>query len=108
ATVSSEHGAYFSRVLRALDIDPARIVIEMPVSASYQTRLLAFVLGNYRQHGFRVAINVDSAAQWQLIAPEIKPDFVKIDSRLVLDSANTEGLDWLCERMGKSALVLTR
>lgn len=108
AAVESQHGAFFRRTLTALDIDPAKIVIETPVEASYQTRMLSFVLANYRQHGFRVAINVDSAAQWQLIAPEIKPDFVKIDSRLILDSGNTEGLDWVHDRMGKATLVLTR
>lgn len=109
AAVDKDHGAYFRRALAALGIAPEQVVIETPTSASHQTDLLAFVLRNYRNNGFRVAVNVDSAAQWQLIASRVGTDFVKIDSRSVIDGApgGSAGLDWLHALMGNATLVLT-
>lgn len=109
AAVDKDHGAYFRRALAAFGIAPGQVVIETPTSASHQTGLLAFVLRNYRNNGFRVAVNVDSAAQWQLISSLIDTDFVKIDARSVLDGATggSSGLDWLHALKGKATLVLT-
>lgn len=63
AAVAGDHGAYFRRCLAAAGLSSARVVIETPVAASAQTDLLAFILGNYRRNGFKVAVKVDSAAQ---------------------------------------------
>lgn len=110
AAVNKDHGAYFRRALDACGIAPEQVVIETPTAASHQTALLAFVLGNYRNNGFRVAVNVDSAAQWQLISSRISTDFVKIDARSVLDSEGSDsgGLDWLQNLKGKAGLILTQ
>ncbi|HET6720182.1 MAG TPA: EAL domain-containing protein, partial [Rhodocyclaceae bacterium] len=109
AAVNADHGAYFRGTLASLGIAPEQVVIETPTAASHQTELLSFVLRNYRNNGFRVAVNVDSAAQWQLIASRIDPDFVKIDARAVLDGAagGSGGLDWLHALKGDATLVLT-
>lgn len=110
AAVNKDHGAYFRRALEACGVAPEQVVIETPTAASHQTGLLAFVLGNYRNNGFRVAVNVDSAAQWQLISSRIKTDYVKIDSRSVLDADGTGsgGLDWLQSLKGNARLILTQ
>lgn len=109
AAVNADHGAFFRGTLESLGIAPDQVVIETPTSASHQTELLAFVLRNYRNNGFRVAVNVDSASQWQLISSRIDPDFVKIDSRSVLDVATggSGGLDWLHTLKRNATLVLT-
>lgn len=110
AAVDDDHGAYFRRTLAAFGMAPEQVVIETPTSASHQTELLAFVLRNYRNNGFRVAVNVDSAAQWQLISSRVDTDFVKIDSRCVVAGGATDsaGLDWLHTLKGKATLILTR
>lgn len=109
AAVDAEHGAFFRRALDDLRINPAHVVIETPVAASQQTELLALVLANYRKHGFQVAVNVDSAAQWQIISSRVHPDFVKIDSRSVLGygGGGVGGLDWLYALRGDARLILT-
>lgn len=109
AAVDADHGAFFRRTLESQGIAPEHVVIETPTAASHQTELLAFVLRNYRNNGFRVAVNVDSAAQWQLICSRIDTDFVKIDARSVLDAGDPGRgeLDWLHTLGGEATLILT-
>lgn len=109
AAVEGDHGAFFRKLLAVIGLTPEQVVIETPQTASQQTDLLAYVLRNFRNNGFRVAVKVDSAAQWQLIAPRIGTDFVKIDARSVLDEAGADsgGLDELAAIRGSSRLILT-
>lgn len=108
AAVGDDHGRAFRRVVDALGVAPENIVIETPVEASAQPDLLAFVLRNYRNNGFRVAVNVDSAAQWQGIASAIHPHFVKIDSRkLGRGHEAQERLKWLNALREDAALIVT-
>lgn len=109
ATVEADHGRAFRRVVEALGADPARIVIETPLAASLQPDLLAFVLRNYRQHGFQVAVNVESPAQWQAIAGVVRPQFVKIDGRgLGIGFDFQERLRWLDALREEAGLIVTR
>lgn len=78
AAVGDDHGAAFRRVVEALGLDTGDIVIETPLAAADQPDLLAFVLRNYRQNGFQVAVNVESAAQWAQLAHGVPAQFVKI------------------------------
>jgi EAL domain-containing protein (putative c-di-GMP-specific phosphodiesterase class I) len=80
ASVAQDHGKAFRRVLDALDWSPSSIVIETPIEATAQIDLLTFVLRNYRNNGFRVAINLASLAQWEGVQA-LPVDFIKIDSR---------------------------
>lgn len=108
AAVGDDHGRAFRRVVDALGVSPASIVIETPVEASAQPDLLTFVLRNYRANGFRVAVNLDSLAQWQAISSHAWPDFVKIDSRkLGSDSPAQEALEWLTALRGDATPILT-
>ncbi len=108
AAVGDDHGRAFRRVVDALGVSPASIVIETPVEASAQPDLLTFVLRNYRANGFRVAVNHDSLAQWQAISSHAWPDFVKIDSRkLGSGSPAREALEWLTALRGDATPILT-
>ncbi len=88
AAVSADHGAAFRKVGDALGLDAERIVIETPLAASRQPDLLAFVLRNYRSNGFRVAVNVASAAQWRQLAGLVPAHYVKIDGEALLGAGD--------------------
>jgi hypothetical protein len=108
AAVEDDHGKAFRRVVDALGADPARIVIETPLAASGQPDLLAFVLRNYRAHGFQVAVNVESPAQWQAIASGVHPQFVKVGSGAGASLDPEQRLKWL-EALGEEVgVILTR
>lgn len=108
AAVADDHGRAFRRVVDALGVAPDSIVIETPVEASEQPDLLAFVLRNYRNNGFRVAVNVESPAQWQNISTTVWPQFVKIDSRkLGRDAEAQERLKWLSALREDATLIVT-
>lgn len=107
AAVTDDHGKAFRRVVDTLGVDPAGIVIETPLAASEQLNLLEFVLDNYRKHGFKVAVNVASAAQWVRLARIIEPDFLKVDSRLLGLGEEGEHLLALLTQRRKAVLILT-
>lgn len=108
AAVADDHGHAFRRVVDALGVAPAGIVIETPVEASDQPDLLAFVLRNYRNNGFQVAVNVDSPAQWQALATTVWPQYVKIDSRkLGRGQEARERLKWLSALREDATLIVT-
>lgn len=108
AAVGDNHGAFFRRLLSTAGIDPAQVVLEMPVAASQQTELLAFILANFRRNGFKVAVNVDSVAQWQIIARRVTTDFVKIDAAALIDEDGAGGLRDILARRGAAQVVATR
>ena len=88
---------------------PERIVIETPLAASSQPELLAFVLRNYRNNGFQVAINVDSPMQWQALSSLVPAQFVKIDSaRLFIADDWRARLEWLATLRERADIVVTR
>lgn len=109
AAVSRDHGAAFRKVVDALGLAPERIVIETPLAASNQPELLAFVLRNYRNNGFQVAINVDSPMQWQALSSLVPAQFVKIDSaRLFIADDWRARLEWLATLRERADIVVTR
>ncbi|QTQ38341.1 EAL domain-containing protein [Aromatoleum petrolei] len=109
AAVAGDHGAAFRRVIDALGFPPARIVIEAPIVASRQADLLNFVLRNYRENAFRVAVNVESAAQWRALSEIVPADFIKIGAAaLQVDGDAGEALDALRARAGSARVIVTR
>lgn len=109
AAVDADHGAAFRRVVDSLGFPARRIVIETPVGASAQPDLLGFVLRNYRQNGFQVAVNVESQAQWQALAATSSADFIKVDGSTL--SAAGEGrnpVGWFAGLRGTATPILTR
>ncbi|MGL1834358.1 EAL domain-containing protein [Rhodocyclaceae bacterium SMB388] len=109
ATVTSDHGAAFRRVVDALGLPPERIVIETPLAASEQVDLLAFVLRNYRQNGFRVAVNVESEAQWRALSTTVLAQYIKIDgAKLIANDGAQQELARLAEQSSHAQIIVTR
>ncbi|MBD5803149.1 EAL domain protein [Azoarcus sp. Aa7] len=109
AAVAGDHGAAFRKVIDALGFPPGRIVIEAPVVASRQADLLSFVLRNYRHNGFRVAVNVESVAQWHALSGIVPADFIKIGTAaLHAEGDAREALDALQARAGSARVIATR
>jgi len=81
AAVTEDHGRAFRRILDLLGRPSINVVIETPESACADPQLLAFVLSNYRLNGFKVAVNVNSVGELEKLFGELRPNFVKIDSR---------------------------
>jgi EAL domain-containing protein (putative c-di-GMP-specific phosphodiesterase class I) len=84
AAVLEDHGRTFRQAVDKLELDPARIVIETPEAANLDRTLLALVLSNYRLNGFAVAANTLGIADLESLLLMVRPDFVKIDARQVL------------------------
>ncbi|NMG44418.1 EAL domain-containing protein [Aromatoleum toluvorans] len=109
AAVAGDHGAAFRKVVDALGFAPERIVIEAPVVASRQADLLSFVLRNYRHNGFRVAVNIESVAQWQALSGSVPTDFIKIGaSVLAAEDDGPAALERLRTRAGSARVIVTR
>lgn len=109
ASVAADHGAAFGRVVDAMGLPADRIVIETPVVASRQADLLSFVLRNYCHNGFRVAVNVETVAQWRTLAGVVRADFVKIDAAtLQADGRGVAALDELHAIAGSARVVVKR
>lgn len=84
AAVREDHGHTFREALDKLGFAAARIVIETPEFANPERKLLALVLSSYRLNGFRVAANVRDLAELEALLRMVRPDFVKIDARQVV------------------------
>lgn len=80
ASGAERHGCTFRSILDEIGFPSIRVVIEAPLVASQQPELLAFVLRNFRDNGFGIAVNVASFIQSQKISRLIQPDFVKISA----------------------------
>jgi hypothetical protein len=63
SAVSSNHGHAFRRILDALELPLARVVLQLPAATPQQGWLLNYVADNYRRNGFRLAINVTAPAK---------------------------------------------
>lgn len=113
--VAEDHGHAFRRVLIALDRPSANIVIETPATACADPKRLAFVLSNYRLNGFKVAANVSSTRELEIVLREVRPNFVKIDSRTFakdedarsfISLAASEGVRTIFTRVEQSDFIL--
>lgn len=109
AGVASDHGFAFRRVVDALGLDPARIVIETPQAALEHVDLLAFVHRNYRQNGFQVAANVEHPEQWKQLASMVPAQFIKIDGGSLTEQPNPAAmLAALDAARGAANIIVTR
>jgi EAL domain-containing protein (putative c-di-GMP-specific phosphodiesterase class I) len=87
SAVSSNHGHAFRRILDALELPLARVVLQLPVATPQQSWLLNYVSDNYRRNGFRFAVNVHSAADAIAVLDRLRPDVFKLDTRVLHDTA---------------------
>jgi EAL domain-containing protein (putative c-di-GMP-specific phosphodiesterase class I) len=87
SAVSSNHGHAFRRILDALELPAARIVLQLPAATPQQNWLLGYVADNYRRNGFRFAVNVGSAQEGLALAERVRPDVIRVDARSTRDGA---------------------
>ncbi|RCS58150.1 EAL domain-containing protein [Parvibium lacunae] len=78
--VNENHGQAFRWVLDSLQIDPASIVLELPVIHANDFPLLAKVVTSYRHYGFKIALNIRQLPDALALAHLIHPDIIKLDS----------------------------
>jgi EAL domain-containing protein (putative c-di-GMP-specific phosphodiesterase class I) len=82
-TVNS-HGKVFERVLHDYSLSTSQVVIEIPESIVEQEDLLEYAIKNYRERGYKIAIDnfgrdhTSLERLWRL-----SPDFVKFDGSII-------------------------
>lgn len=89
ASVPTDHGRAFAKVLRAIGIDPCEVVIELGAEVTDQPTLAAHACANYRWNGFRVGLQFSRPALAVRAIEGTRPDFVKFDAA----DADTGGTD---------------
>lgn len=83
ASVPSEHGTVFERILAEFGLTPRRIVIDLPRSVIADRRLLERAARNYSLRGYRVAVPLDSWDEATLRLLEgVAADIVRVDASL--------------------------
>ena len=103
SAVSSNHGHAFRRILDALELPLARIVLQLPAATPQQGWLLNYVSDNYRRNGFRFAVNVVGAQDGLQVLDRLRPDVFKIDAR---ESHDTENLLTLLRRSAEANVAV--
>ncbi|KQQ36144.1 diguanylate phosphodiesterase [Duganella sp. Leaf126] len=83
SAVSSNHGHAFRRILDALALPLARVVLQLPLATPQQGWLLNYVSDNYRRNGFRFAVNVERASDALAVLDRLRPDVFKLDARVL-------------------------
>jgi EAL domain-containing protein (putative c-di-GMP-specific phosphodiesterase class I) len=101
SAVSSNHGYAFRRILDALELPLARVVLQLPAATPQQGWLLNYVADNYRRNGFRFAVNATSPREALQLLDRVRPDVFKLDARELQDEA---GLAALLERSALAGL----
>lgn len=81
SAVGSNHGHAFQRILDALGLPVARIVLQLPQVTPQQGWLLNYVADNYRRNGFRYAINAGGPGEALALLDRVRPAVVKLDAR---------------------------
>lgn len=81
SAVSSNHGHAFRRILDALELPLARVVLQLPPTSPQQGWLLNYVADNYRRNGFRFAAHASSAAEARQLLERARPDVLRVDGR---------------------------
>ncbi|MPS26979.1 MAG: EAL domain-containing protein [Alcaligenaceae bacterium] len=85
AAITQDHGLAFRRMIEALGIPPARIVLQLPAEAARDVLLAGMILGNYRKAGFQSGVHANNAVEAQSLLHLHAPDVIKLDLRTVAD-----------------------
>jgi EAL domain-containing protein (putative c-di-GMP-specific phosphodiesterase class I) len=85
SAVSSNHGHAFRRILDALELPLARVVLQLPPTSPQQGWLLNYVADNYRRNGFRFALQATTPAEARQLLEKVRPNVLRIDARELPD-----------------------
>lgn len=79
-----DHGSTFERILHYYSVSTAQVVIELKETADADEAVLADAVNNYRNLGYRIAVDDFGAAHSSLERVlKLKPDIVKLDGVLI-------------------------
>ncbi|WP_338763784.1 EAL domain-containing protein [Massilia sp. METH4] len=104
SAVSTNHGHAFRRILDALELPLAQVVLQLPQTTPQQNWLLGYVADNYRRNGFRFAVHAASAQEGQALLERVRPDVIRIDARIARDWDGLAGLLIAAEARGSRVL----
>lgn len=85
SAVSINHGHAFRRILDALGLPAARVVLQLPAVSANQRWLLGYVSDNYRRNGFRMALNLTDPGRAAELLNQVRPAALRIDAGRVGD-----------------------
>lgn len=85
AAVSSNHGHAFLRILNALELPRAQIVLQLPAIGPGSRWLANYVADNYQRNGFRLAFSAATVADAIDIVNQFRPHAIRIDARTARD-----------------------
>jgi EAL domain-containing protein (putative c-di-GMP-specific phosphodiesterase class I) len=82
ASVKRGHGRVFGEILRLCGVTPSRVVIEIPGEATEDRALVERAGESYRAHGYGLAITYSNNSDANVLEA-VKPDFLRIDCKLI-------------------------
>ncbi|GAA0505338.1 hypothetical protein GCM10009097_23010 [Pigmentiphaga daeguensis] len=85
AAITHDHGQAFRRMVEALGIPPARIVLQLPAEAAQDVLLAGMILGNYKKAGFQSGVHANNVGEAQSLLHLHAPEVIKLDLRTVAD-----------------------
>jgi EAL domain-containing protein (putative c-di-GMP-specific phosphodiesterase class I) len=103
--VSSNHGYAFRRILNALGLPLARIVLQLPAASPSRRWLVSYVADNYRRNGFRLALNTGGADEARQVLALVRPDVIKVDADAFPDAAALEDMLLLAQAHSAKLVV---
>jgi len=87
--VSMDHGRVFEGILRQCGLETRNIVLEIPEYAVPEKKRLADAVSAWQQKGYRIALDNVGREQAQISRiRKLKPDYLKIDSKLINAALN--------------------
>jgi len=85
------HGKVFERILHSNSVPTERVVIEIQEGLIEQDKQLAEAIENYRDRGYRIAIDRFGSTQSHIDRLwKFNPDFIKLDLNLIQKSEQNE------------------
>lgn len=108
-SVKDDHGHAFKKILDLIEVKTSRVVVEIPIEVNRDSRLLKRVIGNYRSHGYQVAVNHSGtkenlAARLADLHP-LYPDIVRLEASALLPHGGQESVVHAIRRSGALILV---
>ncbi|MES2741797.1 MAG: EAL domain-containing protein [Pseudomonadota bacterium] len=100
SAVSSNHGYAFQRILDALGLPLAGIVLQLPAVTDKQSWLLNYVADNYQRNGFACAVNVNGPGEALGLLERLQPATFKLDARSVPSAQDGAALLTACRAAG--------
>ncbi|MDQ2820206.1 MAG: EAL domain-containing protein [Pseudomonadota bacterium] len=85
AAVSSNHGHAFLRILNALELPLAQIVLQLPAIGPGSRWLANYVADNYQRNGFRLAFGAATVVDAIDVVRQFRPHAIRIDARTARD-----------------------